>query len=218
MTPRGAKIAVWATALIALTTAVWARDDTPMELLDALATGQVDAVFYGNGDQSVRGRLRRGAFGPEQLYVEPGTQFWAQFEETGQQQRQGMTTIGRVPIDLSRRAIAYVEIPTACTNYDLPAPTRYDRMTPVRCPDPRMAALTAQIGRVGAPRPAAQLAVWAIANDPAWDDIVGQAERYADADSDEARAEIVEGYRWQAAHLLWQVGLDPTGLRMFRDQ
>ncbi len=218
MVRRAATCVTWAAALLVLTAAVSPAADAPMELLDALATGQVDAGFYGNGDQSVTGRLRRGAFGPEQLYVEPGTQFWAQFEETGQQQRQGMTTIGRVPIDLSRRAIAYIESPTACTNYDLPAPTRYDRMTPVRCPDPRMAALTDQIGRVGAPRPAAQLAVWAIANDPAWDDVVGQAERYADADSDEARAEIVEGYRQQAAHLLWQVGLDPTGLRMFRDQ
>ena len=206
----GIMVAICALALIALTTVAQARDNTPMELVDALASGQVEAVFYGNGDQSVTGRIRRSAFGPEQIIIEPGTQFWAQ-----QEGLQGMTTLGWVPIDLSRRAVAYFEVPTACTNLDRPAPTRYDRMAPVWCPEPRMAALTEEIGRSVPPRPVAQLAVWAIANNPTWDEVADYAEGMADADTDEERAEIAAGYRLHAAQLLWHVGIDPAEYRMF---
>ncbi len=203
-------IAACVVALSTLGPAAQARDRPPMELLDALATGQVEAVFYGNGDQSVTGRIRRSAFGPEQIVIEPGTQFWAQ-----QDGLQGMTTLGWVPIDLSRRAVAYFQVPTACTNLDLPAPTRYHRMAPVPCPDPRMAALTQEIDRAAPSRPAAQLAVWAIANDPTWDEVVGYAEGMASANRDEERARIAAAYRLQAAELLWQAGIDPTQYRMF---
>ncbi len=206
----GIMVAVCALALLAVAAAVQARDNTPMELMDALATGQVEAVFYGNGDRSVTGRIRRSAFGPEQIMVEPGTQFWAQ-----QEGLQGMTTLGWVPIDLSRRAVAYFEVPTACTNLELPAPTRYNRMVPVRCPEPRMAAVTAEIGRSMPPRAVAQLAVWAIANNPTWAAVVEYAEGMADADTDEERAAIAQGYRLRAAQLLWQVGIDPAEYRMF---
>ena len=206
----GIMIAICALALLAVAAVAQARDDTPMELVDALATGQVEAVFYGNGDQSVTGRIRRSAFGPEQIIIEPGTQFWAQ-----QEGLQGMTTLGWVPIDLSRRAVAYFEVPTACTNLDRPAPTRYDRMTPVCCPEPRMAAVTQEIDRSVPPRPVAQLAVWAIANDPTWDAVADYAEGMADADTDEQRAAIAQDYRLRAAQLLWQAGIDPAEYRMF---
>ncbi len=199
-------------ALAALEPALARRDSQPVNLLEAMATGRVDAVFYGNGDQSVRGRIRRSAFGPEQVYLEPGTQFLAQ-----QEGLQGMTTLGWVPIDLSRHAFAYVTIPAACTDYNLPAPTCYDRMSPVGCPDPRMAALSEHIGRVRPERPVSQIAVWAIANNPAWEDVVGYVEGHAIAETDEQRAEIVAGCRRRAAELLQGAGISPAGFRMFRE-
>ncbi|MGC9320540.1 MAG: hypothetical protein ACP5KN_21075 [Armatimonadota bacterium] len=205
-----------AVALASALPAFGARRTEPMELLEALESGAVEGVFYGNGDQSVRGRLRSGAFGPDEVYVAPGTQFWAQQIE-GQQQRQGMTTIGWVPIDLSRRGYAYVEIPTACTNYDRPAPTRYDRMSPVPCPDRRMALLSEHIGRARPSRAAAQLAIWAIANNPAWSKIEGHVERYVKADTEKERAKAVAAYRAEAAQLLRAAGFDPVDFRMFRD-
>ncbi|NLO06828.1 MAG: hypothetical protein GX131_13470 [candidate division WS1 bacterium] len=188
------------------------RQGAPVDLLDAMATGRVEAVFYGNGDESVRGRIRRSAFGPQEVTVSPGTQFWAQ-----QDGLQGMTTLGWVPIDLTRTAIAYVEIPTACTNYDLPAPTRFDRMDPVCCPDRRMAVVSEYVGKTQPPRPVAQLAVWAVANNPEWSEVVGWAESRALADDEQERAEQVASYRQGAANLLLTAGFDPAGFRMFRE-
>ncbi len=187
------------------------RRPEPMELLDALGTGRVDAVFYGNGDQSVRGRIRRSAFGPEQLYVAPGTQFWAQREGL-----QGMTTLGWVPIDLARGNIAYVDIPAACTNYARPAPTPYDRMNVVCCPEPRMAALAEYVGRVRPPQPVAQIAVWAVANNPEWSEIAGLVEAKAADQTEEERAATVAMWRQQAAALMQTAGLNVASYRMFR--
>ncbi|MGD9497450.1 MAG: hypothetical protein AB7Y46_14210 [Armatimonadota bacterium] len=210
MTRRAAQYAVWAAALLVLG-AVVAADQGPMSLLDAIQSGRVEAVFYGNGDQSVRGRIRPGPASPEQLYVEPGTQFWSQ-----QPGLQGMTTLGWVPIDLSRRNIAYVEIPTACTNHDRPAPTSAHRMVPVACPDVRMAALSEQIARARPARAVAQLAVWAVANDPTWADVQAHVAARVEAQSPEELAGVVESYRLQAAQLLWQAGIDPSLFRVFR--
>ena len=187
------------------------RSSAPMDLLDALGTGRVDAVFYGNGDQSVRGRIRRSAFGPEQLYVAPGTQFWAQRDGL-----QGMTTLGWIPIDLARNSIAYVDIPTACTNYALPAPTPYDRMNVVCCPEPRMAALAEYVGRVNPPQPVAQIAVWAVANNPEWSEIAGLVEVHAIGETPEERAATVATWRQQAASLMQTAGLNPRNYRVFR--
>ncbi|MGI5818435.1 MAG: hypothetical protein ACOX9R_10125 [Armatimonadota bacterium] len=187
------------------------RERTPMDLLDALGTGQIDATFYGNGDQSVRARIRRSAFGPEEVVVSPGTQFWAQREGV-----QGMTTLGWVPIDLTRRHIAYVTIPTACTNYDLPAPTTQDRMNPVCCPEPRMAVLSEYVGRAHPPRPVAQIAVWAIANNPRWDEIAGAVEARVAAETPEERAATAEAWRQQAADLMRGAGINPLSYRVFR--
>ncbi len=203
-----------AVVLLTALPALAEREPQPMDILDALATGQVDAVFYGNGDSSVTGRVRRGAFGPERLYVAPGTQFWAQADGDS---LQGMTTLGWVPIDLSRRPYAYVEIPTACTNYNRPAPTRYDRMIAVCCPDRRMAVLSEYIGRVHPSRPAAQLAVWAIANNPQWSEVAGYVEGHVEGGTPEARAERVDAIRSEAAALMRQAGFTPSRFRVFQD-
>jgi len=186
-------------------------DPAPVNLLDALGSGDIDATFYGNGDESVKGRIRRSAFGPEKIVVEPGTQFWAQREGL-----QGMTTLGWVPVDLTRSNIAYVVIPTACTNYNLAAPTPLDRMNPVCCPEPRMAALAEQVGRAHPPQEVAQIAVWAIANNPQWNEIAGLVEAKVQADSPEERTEAAEAYRVQAVQLLRAAGVNPTRFRMFR--
>lgn len=200
-----------AVMVLANTPAGAERAPAPMDLLDALGTGQVEATFYGNGDQSVRGRVRRTAFGPEQLYVSPGTQFWAQRDGL-----QGMTTLGWVPIDLARTPIQYVEIPTACTNFDLPAPTPLDRMNPVCCPEPRMAQLAEYVGRRHPEQPVAQIAVWAIANNPEWSAIAGHVEARSKAETDEARTAQAEQWRKQAAELMVVAGLNPANYRVFR--
>ncbi|GEM_PF-3346328 len=187
------------------------RAPAPMDLLDALGTGQIEATFYGNGDQSVRGRVRRTSFGPEQLYVSPGTQFWAQRDGL-----QGMTTLGWVPIDLARTPIQYVEIPTACTNFDLPAPTPLDRMNPVCCPEPRMAQLSEYVGRRHPEQPVAQIAVWAVANNPEWSAIAGHVEARAKVETDEERAAQAEKWRREAAELMLVAGLNPANYRVFR--
>ena len=197
-------------AMLGLLVAGVALAGEPMELLAAINQGKIDASFYGNGDQSVRGRIRPSAFGPDQVYVAPGTQFWAQ-----QGGLQGMTTLGWVPIDLRNRPFAFVDIPVACTNYDLPAPSRWDRMIPYCCPSPRMAALSETVGKVIPPRPVAQLAVWAVANNPAWAQVEGYAQGHAEGEDQEALAQAVAGLRAQAAALLATAGIDPSEYRMF---
>lgn len=204
------RVAVLGAAVVVLVAAEAWSAQQPMDLITALEQGQVEAVFYGSGDQSVRGRIRRSPYGPSELYVPPGTQFWAQREG-----RQGMTTLGYVPIDLRRRATSYVSIPTACTNLDLNAPTGLDIMVPARCPDMRMAALCATIGRVRVARAVSQLAVWAVANDPPWEDVREYAEAHAAGDDEDAKSAAAEVMRTQAAALLREAGLDPAGFAMF---
>ncbi len=184
----------------------------PMDMLAALAQGKIEATFYGNGDESVRGRIRTSTFGPDEITVAPGTQFWAQ-----QEGLQGMTTLGWVPIDLRGRPFVIVEIPTACTNYDLPAPSRWDKMIPYCCPSPKMAALTSAIGRVQPSRPVVQLAVWAVANNPTWQQVLGYAEGKATSDNEEEQAAQVLSFRQQTAQLLTNSGIDLSDLRMFAE-
>ncbi len=211
MMTRAAKYVLWGAVLLVLGEVATIADQAPMGLLDALATGQVEAVFYGNGDQSVRGRIRRSPFGPQRIIVEPGTQFQAQ-----QPGLQGMTTVGWVPIDLSRRAVAYVDIPTACTNYNLPAPTRQHRMIAVPPPAPEMVVLTEYIARVNPPRAVAQLAVWAIANNPHWEAVAGYVKQQVSATDEGEQDRLATLCRRQAAQLLWECGLNPARFAMFQ--
>jgi hypothetical protein len=204
-------MALGALAVLMAMPAAAELEPEPIDLLDALGTGRIDATFYGNGDESVKGRIRRTPFGPEKIFIAPGTQFWAQREGL-----QGMTTLGWVPIDLSRSHVDYVTIPTACTNWGLPAPTRHDRMNPVCCPEPRMAALSEQVGRMHPPQPVAQIAVWVIANNPTWEQIEGLVLADAKAETPEERAAIAETWRQQAGHLMHEAGINPRKYRVFR--
>ena len=182
----------------------------PMELLAALREGKVQATFYGNGDESVRGRIRATGNQPDQVYVQPGTQFWAQQEGT-----QGMTTLGLVPIDLRGRRYVYVTIPTACTNYDLPAPGRWDGMIPHPCPSRTMTLLSTTVGKLQPLRGVVQLAVWAVANNPTWEQVVGYVQGRAGGETDEENAANALAMRGLAAQLLADAGVDPSAFRMF---
>ena len=184
----------------------------PMELLAALREGKVEATFYGNGDESVRGRIRATGNQPDQVYVEPGTQFWAQ-----QDGLQGMTTLGFVPIDLRGRRYVYVTIPAACTNYDLPAPGRWDRMSAHPSPSREMVLLSTAVGDLQPPRGVVQIAVWAVANNPTWEQVVGYAQGRAGGDTDEELAANALAMRGLAAQLLANAGVDPSAFRMFAE-
>ncbi len=187
------------------------RRGETMNLLDAMESGRVRAEFYGNGDQSVRGRISRSPNGPDIVQFQPGTQF--QPTTPG---RQGMGTLGSVEVDLSRRRLAWVEIPTACTDYDLPAPTPMDRMIPEPPLSVPMARLAGTIGHHWPEREVSQIAVWAVANDPGWEDIEEWVHERTRVSEPEQRERIAADYRDQAARLVWEAGLNPARYRMFQ--
>lgn len=200
-----------ALAMLAAPPADAQRRGEPMELLEAMATGRIQAEFYGNGDQSVRGRISRGSAGPQIVQFDAGTQF--QPTTPG---RQGMGTLGSIEVDLSRQRIAWVEIPTACTDYDLPAPTRMDRMIPGPPLNREMVEVSDTIAYLRPDRPVAQIAVWAVANDPGWAEIVEWALERSGSDDTEQAAAIAERYRQQAAYVIWEAGINPARYQMFR--
>ncbi len=180
------------------------------DLLVSLERGEVWAQFRGAGDAAIEGVVGRSPYGPRSLNISPGTQFWGQRPGI-----QGMTTLGSVNIDLSQRRLASVRIPAACTNIGLRTPTPADIMVPAACPDRRMARLTQVIASRRPPHPAAQLAVWAVANNPApW-----QIHRYLhevvspeQPDAEAKRQKLLS----TAENLLREAGLRSGQFRMFR--
>lgn len=200
-----------ALAMLAAPPADAQRRGQSMELLDALASGRVSAEFYGNGDESVRGRIMRGSAGPQIVQIDPGTQF--QPTAPG---RQGMGTLGSVEVDLSRQRFAWVEIPTACTDYGLPAPTPMHRMIPGPPLNHQMVVVSDTVAHLRPAREVAQIAVWAVANDPGWHEIVEWAQERVGGEDQQQRTMVAESYRRQAAHVVAQAGIDPTSYRMFR--
>ncbi|MFO7947309.1 MAG: hypothetical protein R6V19_10890 [Armatimonadota bacterium] len=205
----------WLSAIVTglfVLTAVAACGST-MNLLDALNDGAVRAEFWGTGDTGVDAIIERAPGGPNYVTVSPGTQFWAQRGGT-----QGQTTLGWVPVNLGADGIAHVQIPTACTNVNLPAPTPDDAMWPEPAPDGDMVRLCSVIRPEDHHPAAAQLAVWAIANDPSLrqleshrGDMVGE-----EAASAEEREETFEALLRSAARLLQKANLQPRQFRMFR--
>lgn len=200
-----------ALAMLAAAPADAQRRGQSMELLEAMETGRIQAEFYGNGDQSVRGRITRGSFGPEIVQFEPGTQF-----EPTTPGRQGMGTLGSVEVDMSRSRVAWVEIPTACTDYDLPAPTPMHRMIPGPPLSREMVVLSDTVAYLQPAREVAQIAVWAVVNDPPWSEITEWVEERAGTGDARERAQIAENYRRQAARVIWEAGINPAGYQMFR--
>jgi hypothetical protein len=212
-----------------------------MELITALELGLVRAEFRGNGDTSVIGRLWAAPNGPQEVTIEPGTQFWAQlgglgnqpfggglgnnplgggggFGQLGGGRRQGMGALGQNPVNLGGDRFADVRIPTACTNIGLPAPTRQDIMVAVRCPDPRVARIAALYGQPDVHPAAVQIAIWAVADDPPAKPIdqylrmtAKQAKR-ADPDS----TVTAEALLRQASDLLRKADVDPGLFSLFQ--
>ena len=146
--------------------------------------------------------------GPRGVDVSPGTQFWAQTSG-----RQGQTSLGRTQVDLSGQQYAQVWIPTACTNFNLRAPTEEHVMDAYPCPNADMARLCDVPALWGFSRPSIQLAVWAVANDPSPARLRGYLRDQARASEGTLTvAGIVDG----AAALLGNAGLEPGKYAMFR--
>lgn len=183
------------------------------DLIAALDEGTIWAEFHGTGEFGVDATIGRNAGGPSFVTVPPGTQFWAQ--SSG---RQGQSTLGWVPIDLSRKAVVSLRIPTACTNIGRRAPTPDDELFPEPCPDDRMARLCAVLSPRHDDLNAMQLAVWAVANNPSLrtirrheEDLV--AEEVTDP---ELRRQELQKLLDTAATLLEKADLRPAKFRMFR--
>lgn len=182
----------------------------PVELVEGLRTGQIYAQFVGGGDLGVSGRIERGEGGPSSVYVAPGTQFWAQ-----QPGFQGQSSLGSTSVNLAGRRFSQVWIPTACTNLNLAAPTEKEVMVAFPCPNPDMALLADSVPLGVAPRPAIQVAVWAIANDPPKGHSVLLA--YVNGQSAASQGRFTPAGIFQsAAKLLADAGLAPERYRLFR--
>lgn len=184
---------------------------TPVDLIDALNTGQVWAEFHGAGDRNVTGTVSRSDERPLSLQIAPGTQFWAQ-----RGQRQGQTTLGSVPVDLTDVKTIRLTLETCCTNLNLPAATPEDIMLPVRCPDARLARVLSLPEIEAKPRLAVQTAVWAIANNPRRFDLRQALRSYPEAGKTSAeRSRFTDVTLSLAADLLQAAGLDPSAFRAY---
>ena len=181
-----------------------------VDLLQALQRGDVWAQFRGWGQGAVRGTIGRSAYGPQQLSIGPGTQFQAQRRGV-----QGMMTLGQTRVDLRGQSLAQVTIPAVCMNLGWRTPTAADVMVLARRPNTRLASVAAAASRRRAAPPVAQLATWAVANNPPRAGI----ERYLN--------EVVAGVQAppqleksrllrQAADLLRAAKLKPGEFRMFQ--
>jgi len=180
-----------------------------VDLRQALQRGEVWAQFRGWGQDAVRGTIGRSAYGPQELLIGPGTQFQAQRRGV-----QGMMTLGQTRVDLRGRAMAQVTIPAVCTNLGWRTPTAADVMVPAKHPNIRLSSVAVAASRRRAAPPVAQLATWAVANNPRRADI----ERYLNEVVAGVRAPQLEKSRLlrQAADLLRAAKLKPTEFHMFR--
>lgn len=181
----------------------------PVNLLEGLRDGTLWAEFRGTGGASVSGVIGAPPGGPRLVQIPSGTQFQAQLPG-----RQGMSALGSLHIDLGEQRLAQVIVPTACTNLGWAEPTPDDVLVPLPCPDVRLARLAAVLDLHPTSQPVAQLAVWALSDNPplalVQPYLVQQAPGFDLAAYAERRA-IVQ----QAAQLLGAAGLEPAGFRMF---
>lgn len=192
--------------------AVWPLANGPMDLMDGLNTGALWAEFRGAGDRAVTGTIGRTGDQPLTANIAPGTQFWAQAGG-----RQGQTTIGAVPVDLSGQRVARITIHTCCTNLGLPEAGDDDVMIPVASPNPSLTRLLSLPGIEAQPHMAVQAAVWAVATDPR-----GQTIRRAlraelpRTSTQAARGEFSSAMVALAQGLVQAAGLDPRQYNLFR--
>lgn len=192
--------------------AAWPVNAGSVDLIDGLNSGALWAEFHGAGDRAVSGTIGRTGDAPLVANIAPGTQFWAQAGG-----RQGQTTIGAVPVDLTGRRVATLTINTCCTNIGLPEATAADTMVPVSCPNPQLAALLSLPGIEARPHMAVQAAVWALANDPRGVTIrrALRAELPRTASQTE-RADFCSQMIALAEDLVRSAGLEPRDYHLFR--
>ncbi len=191
-------------ALLLATVAAFGDPPKTVTLLAGLESGDLWAEFKGAGDSAVAGVVSRIGTDPLIVQIDGGTQFLAQAGG-----RQGQNTLGTLSIDLTNVAIAQVTIPTACTNLGLPPATVTDVMTPVVCPDSRLARLACLPAISTTPRPAAQLAVWALTDNPRPRAVSGYLQEMSAAGASEVLIR-------QASDLIVAAGLNPRRFRLFR--
>ena len=181
----------------------------PVDLLEGLRDGQLIAQFRGAGDAAVSGTIGGTGTEPLQVRIPSGTQFMAQLPG-----RQGMSTLGSLNLNIGDGQLVQLSIATACTALGLPEPTPEDVMIPLPCPEARLARVAAVLDRYAVPQPVAQLAVWAISDNPPGQVLqpylVEQAPGF-DLAAYAQRREIVQ----QAAGLLQAAGLEVRAFRMF---
>lgn len=181
-----------------------------VDLLQALQRGEVWVQFRGWGQGAVRGTIGRSAYGPQQLSIGPGTQFQAQRRGV-----QGMMTLGQTRVDLRGQSLAQVTIPAVCTNLGWRTPTAADIMVPARHPNTRLASVAVAASRRRVAPPVAQLAVWAVANNPQRADIERYLNEVVAAVQAPPQLEKSRLLR-QAAELLCAAKLNPGEFHMFR--
>jgi hypothetical protein len=209
-----------------------------VDLLTAIDNGLVVAEFRGAGGAAVTGIVERQTPEPLDVVVEPGTYFYAQFGGgfgggygggfrggagggRGIGQRgggaQGMSTFGATPIDLKTTQVAYVRVPTCCTDFGLREPGPGDVLVPGPPRTPQIAQVAAVAAHQNAEPAVAQLAVWAVANNiPKW-----AAERYVKSvsvghPSEEQIKQRTGELIAQASELVKKAELDLTRYRLFK--
>jgi len=197
------------TALLSATMAMAA----PVGLLEALGRGLVTAEFRGAGDSGVTGTLVRQTPEPLQVVVSPGTVFRVQFGGG----YQDISSFGTTPIDMSAYRVAHVFIPGGCANFGLRAPGPSELMLPAPPPNQRMVRLAQAIAKEEPGHPAAQIALWAVANNvPKWATRRYVARtmlsRTSKASIDARAAQLLS----QAEGLVKKAGLEPKKFRAFR--
>ena len=182
----------------------------PVDLLAGLRSGWLAAEFRGAGDGAVTGIIAAAPGAAiAQVNIPSGTQFFAQRPGV-----QGQTALGSATINLGEARLAQVTLTTACTNLGLATPTPEDLMVPAACPDARMAQLAVTLDRYPAPQPVAQLAVWALSNNPPpW--LLQPYLMQVAPGFDRFAADQRRGLVLQAADLLMTAGLSPQAFRMF---
>ncbi len=181
----------------------------PIDLLTGLREGRLFAQFRGAGGSSVTGVLGGVGAGPLQVQIPSGTQFMAQLPG-----RQGMSTLGSLNLNIGEGQLAHVSIATACTALGLPEPTPEDVMIPMPCPDARLARVAAVLDLQPVAHPVAQVAVWAISDNPPANAVQPYLMTQAPGFNLAAYAQR-RGIMQQAAGLLQVAGLQPAAFRMF---
>ncbi len=214
-----------------------------VDIFTALEQGSVQAEFRGNGDSSVIATLHRLPGGPTEVVIPAGAVFrvaraggrgWRQYggfggpggffggaggpAGRGYRQlggRQGMFGYRTTTARLAFTDTTTLILPTLCMDYAKPAPTRRDLMVILPPTDERLIRLAAVLDAEQPSHPAAQLAVWAVADNAPplarkrylLDIIPGAGEALA-----EQREEIVA----TAKEILVKAGFEPAAFRLFR--